>query len=417
MCVGGRLLRAQGRGRNATALFPHLPPTLSPSPSPSHPRKAFSRTPSLLGFFSINVPAATPPTHRILGIPLGVERTISPRGQYPQMYLKQRTGYNLAAKLCWAPVLAAEALARGGGDGSDGSGADWAHPAAPLLYMNFRTETNEGVRGPARARFSGRPWVTDNVNAGDAVNLVLPGGGVPELPLEAALGALWRNHSAITRAPWFRGLCGLAPIVPRGLDPALVPELSLPGYPLFLKAIASVPFVLAPEGNGVSTHRAWEVMYSGAIAVVKEVSGMTDPQYRGLPAMMVREWEEVTPAALTCYLLELFVKAVGVPAGGAGAAGGGLYPQPPEVLAAEASGSSSGSSGGGFVRSLEGITALLDGLDGSRTLSRACAGHMAAYAAAHPNTHNGFLSLEALDYEWWHEFVGRHTARLAQSVG
>jgi hypothetical protein len=65
------------------------------------------------------------------------------------------------------------------------------------------------------------------------------------------------------------------------------------------------------------------------------------------------------------------------------------------------------------VVSQAGIAALLDTLDASGTLSGACAGPMAAYAAAHPLTHNGFLSLEALDYEWWHEFITRHTERLA----
>jgi hypothetical protein len=298
-------------------------------------------------------------------------------------------------------VLAAEALARAGEGGGDGDA--WAHPAAPLLYMNFRTETNEGVRAPARAAFGGRAWVTDNVNAGDAVDVRLPGGGLPELPLEASLRALWRNHSAITAAPWFRALCGLAPVIPRGLDPALVPELALPGYPLFLKAAATAPYVLAPEGNGVSTHRAWEVMYAGAIAVVKEVGGMTDAQYRGLPAMMVREWGEVTPRALACYSVELLVKAAGLPAGGAGAAGGGVYPA--------SAGAAAG--GAGWVRSRVGIAALLDALDGSGTLSRACAAQMAAYAAAHPLSHAGFLSLEALDYEWWDEFIRLHTERLA----
>jgi len=47
-----------------------------------------------------------PADARLHGIPLGVERTISPRGMHTGMYLHQKTGWNLAAKLCWAPVLA-----------------------------------------------------------------------------------------------------------------------------------------------------------------------------------------------------------------------------------------------------------------------------------------------------------------------
>lgn len=340
-----------------------------------------------------------------MGIPLGVERTISPRGQYPGMYLQQRTGYNLASKLCWASVMAAEVGSKGGM--WDGGATPGKPSHNPLLYMNFRTETNEGVRGPAKAHFSGKPWVTDHVNAGDAVDLRLPGGGIKESPLESYLRGLWGAHANITTAPWFTSVCGATPIMPRGIDPALVPELSLPGYPLFLKAMASVPFVLAPEGNGVSTHRAWEVMYVGTIAVVKEVSPMADGQYRGLPAMMVKEWSEVTPTALTCYALELFLKAWGMAAGGVGKAGGGLYPAPPSQ-------SAPGVEGEGWVTDQQAVHALLASLDASGSLARACAAPIAEYARAHPLTHTGFLSLEALNYEWWEEFIARHTQRLVE---
>ena len=326
-----------------------------------------------------------------MGIPLGVERTISPRGQYPGMYLGQRTGYNLASKLCWAPVMAAAV---------GGSGGVWdGGSSSPLLYMNFRTETNEGVRGPAKAYFSGKSWVTDHVNAGDAVDLKLPGGGIQESPLEANLRRLWAAYPEITAAPWFTSVCGSSPIMPRGLDPALVPHLSLPGYPLFLKAMASVPFILAPEGNGVSTHRAWEVMYVGSIAVVKEISPMADAQYRGLPVMMVSNWEEVTPTSLTCYALELFIKSWGLAVGGAGTPGGGLYPTP--------SSGTPGIGGEGWTTDLAGVTAAIDSLDPSKTLSKACATPIASYALNHKMAHTGFLSLEALDYEWWDNFIAR----------
>jgi hypothetical protein len=349
--------------------------------------------PKLRGFFSINIPRSTPLDARLVGVPLGVERTISPRGQFPGMYLHQKTGYNLAAKLCWAPVLALAAANASG----------WPEGAPPLLYMNFRTETNPGVRDPARAAFAGKPWATDHVNAGDAVDLQLPGGGIREAPMEAYVRELWARAGAVTGAPWFRGLCGGGPVVPRGIDPALVPELALPGYPHFLKSMATVPFVLAPEGNGLSTHRAWEVMYVGTLAVIKEVNPMMDGQYRGMPVMMVRDWAEATPQALTCYAVELFAKAAGVPAGGAGADGGGLYPR------AGAAGEADG-----FARGAAAVAEALDRLDPSRALSGACAAEIARYAEAHPNTHAGFLTLQALDYEWWEDFIARHTARMMQ---
>ena len=68
----------------------------------------------------------------------------------------------------------------------------------------------------------------------------------------------------------------------------------------------------------------------------------------------------------------------------------------------------------GFATAEDRVAAALDALDASGTLARACAAHIARYAEAHPNTHTGFLSLEALDYEWWEDFIARHTARMMQ---
>lgn len=348
-----------------------------------------------LGIFSINVNRHVPANDRIHGIPLGVERTLSPRGKYPDMYLQQRTGWNLASKLCWAPVLAVDVAAGGFGD------------KPKLLYMNFQTITNPGAREPAQQYFSGKSWVTDHVNAGDAVDLELPNGGFKEAMLEEHLRALWAKHTNITQAPWFRSLCGSGPVLPRGLDPALVGPLSLPGYPLFLKAMASSPFILAPEGNGISTHRAWEVFYVGGFAVIKEASSMQDPQYRGLPAMLVKEWEEVTPVSLTCFATELFAKAAGLAVGGAGVPGAGLY---------DAHYAAAGSNAG-WERTEAGIAASLDLLDPSGTISSACAAQISRYAAAHPLSHTGFLSLESLDYAWWDQLIERRTTQMsAKSV-
>ena len=358
--------------------------------------------PRLLGFFSINIPRHVPPSARLHGVPLGVERTISPRGMHPGMYTNQRTGWNLAAKLCWMPVLAADVAAGGKGD------------APRLLYMNFRTETNPGVRDATNREFSGKTWVTNHVNAGDAVDLVPPGGGVKEAELEASLRTLWEKHRSVTAAPWFRELCGSGPVLPRGLDPALVSELALPGYPLFLKAMASSPFVLAPEGNGVSTHRAWETLYVGTFAVIQEVNAMCDAQYRGLPVMLVKEWAEVTPESLTCFGVELFAKAAGIAVGGAGAPGAGLYPAPYATDSSPPAGSDESRS---FTKSEQGVASLLDSLDASGTLSRACAKSIARYAAAHPLSHTGFLSMDSLDATWWDTFIARRSAQLAEGGG
>jgi hypothetical protein len=383
---------------------------------PHLPHQDLSTDTNLLGFFATNIPRMVNPDPRIHGIPLGVERTLSPRGMYPGMYLKQRTGWNLAAKLCWAPVFALDAAAAAAAADTTSTAAavpvavgdtssDASSITPPILYMNFRTETNPGVRTAAQAAFNGKSWVKDHVNAGDAVDLLPPGGGVKEAELEAALRVLWKKHAVITSAPWFRAACGSGPILPRGLDPALISELALPGYPLFLKAMASSPFVLAPEGNGLPTHRAWESIYVGTIAVIKEAGAMMDSQYRGLPVMMISDWDEVTPLSLSCFSVELFVKSLGFPVGGVGKAGGGLYPTKYTTSTASMEDE-------GWAVTEEAITEMLNTLDSTGTLSKICSKTISVYAKKHENTHTGFLSLDSLDYKWWDQFIERRTNQL-----
>jgi hypothetical protein len=64
----------------------------------------------------------------------------------------------------------------------------------------------------------------------------------------------------------------------------------------FLKSLVSHRFVLCPAGNGVDTHRMWEVLLAGAIPVVKKSIAMK-PFY-DLPILFVEDFSEVTKELL-----------------------------------------------------------------------------------------------------------------------
>jgi len=49
-------------------------------------------------------------------------------------------------------------------------------------------------------------------------------------------------------------------------------------------------FVISPHGNGLDCHRTWEIIYMGAIAIVK--SSSLDPLYKDLPVVIVQDWRE-----------------------------------------------------------------------------------------------------------------------------
>jgi hypothetical protein len=126
------------------------------------------------------------------------------------------------------------------------------------LYVNFRPETNSAVRGPIHDFFKsrGEDWISFEA-AGE------PGG----------------NER-------------------------------------FLNQILSHRFVLCPPGNGVDTHRMWEVMLAGAIPVALRSQAM-EP-FRDLPILFVDDYREVTRE-----LLEAAWQRIPVP------------PEPPEMMFAD----------------------------------------------------------------------------------
>ncbi len=71
----------------------------------------------------------------------------------------------------------------------------------------------------------------------------------------------------------------------------------------YLKDMASSVFVLAPRGNGLDTHRVWEAIYLGSIAIVKTSS--LDPLYKDLPVVIVNDWSEIDEGFLLEKYLEM----------------------------------------------------------------------------------------------------------------
>ena len=312
--------------------------------------------------FSVNIAPDVSATY-VFGIPIGVEQVYFSRGRHPGMYLHQATGPNLAAKLCWSAVLASELADRGSVD-------------FPLLYLNFRTGNNAPAREEAHRSFASKPWAVDHVD--------LPfnwGEQVPKTRFEKTmlpmLSEMWARAS-VAQAPWFVSACGAEPRMPTGIALDLVETLGLPGYPYFLEKLALSPFVLAPEGFGIATHRAWEAMYCGSIPVILEVGNAMDEMYAGLPVLLVETWEEATPAAMLCFAAELLLKASGF-----------MMDVTPLKERDEAY----------FFR------ALLAPL--GRPSAALCAPALARYTQRHLRTHPGYVSLNSLDYRWWKAYMDK----------
>ena len=77
------------------------------------------------------------------------------------------------------------------------------------------------------------------------------------------------------------------------------------GFDEYLDNIYNHPFVICPDGNGIDTHRLWEVLYMGNIPIVK--CGVNHSFYMDLPILCVNDWEEVTEP----YLKEMNIQMHG----------------------------------------------------------------------------------------------------------
>lgn len=79
----------------------------------------------------------------------------------------------------------------------------------------------------------------------------------------------------------------------------------------FLRQLARHRFVLCPPGNGVDTHRMWEVLLAGAIPVVKRSSAM-EP-FRELPVLFVNDFREITRELLERALEKTKIPSLPLP--------------------------------------------------------------------------------------------------------
>ncbi len=64
-------------------------------------------------------------------------------------------------------------------------------------------------------------------------------------------------------------------------------------YDAYIDNIYSHKFVVCPEGNGIDTHRLWEVLYLKSIPIV--TNNINNSFYQGkLPMVFVEDWESIT---------------------------------------------------------------------------------------------------------------------------
>jgi len=65
------------------------------------------------------------------------------------------------------------------------------------------------------------------------------------------------------------------------------------------KQKANYAFSISPHGAGLDCHRTWEDLCLGCIVIVKTSS--LDSLYEGLPVVIVKDWREVNPSAMSAW--------------------------------------------------------------------------------------------------------------------
>jgi hypothetical protein len=70
------------------------------------------------------------------------------------------------------------------------------------------------------------------------------------------------------------------------------PEFSSDGRVRYLENLRRYSFTVCPVGNGVDTHRLWEVLYMGGVPIVKK-NTLLESLLEDLPYVMVDEWEQI----------------------------------------------------------------------------------------------------------------------------
>jgi hypothetical protein len=71
------------------------------------------------------------------------------------------------------------------------------------------------------------------------------------------------------------------------------PPIHTEPYEYFVDEISKHKFVLCPVGNGLESHRLWEVLYIGSIPITRRNVNYSFYEDK-LPILMVDDWSEIT---------------------------------------------------------------------------------------------------------------------------
>jgi len=80
--------------------------------------------------------------------------------------------------------------------------------------------------------------------------------------------------------------------------PALPERPTLEPFARYLEDLGRHRFAICPRGNGIDTHRFWEAQYLGVTPIVLRSVHSEYWHKRGLPAVIVDDWNDVTEALL-----------------------------------------------------------------------------------------------------------------------
>jgi len=70
------------------------------------------------------------------------------------------------------------------------------------------------------------------------------------------------------------------------------PEFTIDGRIRYLENLRKYAFTACPVGNGIDTHRLWEVLYMGGIPIIKK-NRILESMLEDLPFVLVRNWEQI----------------------------------------------------------------------------------------------------------------------------
>ena len=70
------------------------------------------------------------------------------------------------------------------------------------------------------------------------------------------------------------------------------PEFTSEGRIRYLRNLREYAFTVCPVGNGVDTHRLWEVLYMGGIPIIKK-NRILESLLKDLPHVVVEDWNQI----------------------------------------------------------------------------------------------------------------------------